>query len=341
MNIRKKYKFFFLFFLVFLFFFISSCTCTNQERITIHRLETFFIKLPKEPENLHPIRSTDYYSSIVQGFILESFLERDKDTYEWTSSLANTWTISPDGRVFTFELYPNLKWSDGNPLTTEDVKFSFDAYKDPAYGGLSSLPYFEKLDSAKILSPTKIQFKVKETYFGNFQVIAGMSIIPKHIYKDPKTKLSKSLIGSGPYKIANYIKGKLLILKKNPLWGGQNHLRNMEKWEFKTIAIRFIDTETDTLLRMEKEHIDFSDLSAESFVEKTNHPPWGTLIKKVKYQNKEPIGYGYIGVNLKNPLFQDLRLRLALAHLLNRELMNKTFLYNQSEMARRSLVFLE
>ena len=321
--------------LLFFGLFLTGCSCSNDKpKLKIIRSETFFNNLSGEPENLHPIRSTDYYSSVVQYYILESLLQRNKDTYEWEPGLAKKWEISPDGKTFTFEFYDSLKWSDGKALTVQDVKFSFEAYRNPEYGGIRYLPYFEKMDSAQILSDKKIQFKVKESYFGNFDVIAGMSIIPEHIYKDPKTRLSKNIIGSGPYKLENYIKGKILVLKQNPLWEGRNNPANKGKWNFKTLALRFVKTETDTLLRMAKEHLDYSRLSAETFFEKTKKAPWGTRIKKVKYQNKEPSGYGYIGFNLKKPLFQDKKVRKALAHLLNRELMNKKFQYNQRELAR-------
>ena len=314
-------------------FFLGSCT-KKKTKLKIARSETFFNNLGTEPENLHPIRSTDVASNVIQGYILESLLQRNKDTYEWEPSLAKKWKISLDGKTFTFELFDNLKWSDGKALTTQDIKFSFEAYRNPEYGGISYLPYFEKIDSAKTLSDKKIQFKVKEPYFGNFQVIAGMSIIPEHIYKDPKTKLSKNIIGSGPYKLENYIKGKILVLKKNLLWDEKNNPANKGKWQFKTLVFRFIKEEADTLLRMKKGHLDFSSLSAEAFMEKTNKAPWGTQIKKVQYTNKTPSGYGYIGFNLKKPLFQDRKVRKALAHLLNRELMNKKFQYSQRELAR-------
>lgn len=316
-------------------FLLSACSCSNNKtQLKITRTETFFNNLGSEPETLHPIRSTDAYSAVIQSYILESLLQRNKDSYEWEPSLAKKWKVSPDGRFFTFELHDNLKWSDGKALTTRDIKFSFTAYKNPEYGGIRSLPYFEKIDSAKILSDKKIQFKVKEPYFGNFQVIAGMDILPEHIYKDPKTKLSKTVIGSGPYFLDTYIKGKILVLKKNPLWEGKNHTVNKGKWNFKTIVFRFVKTPADTLLRMEKGHLDFSGLSAQDFMEKTNKAPWGIKIKKVKYSNKSPSGYGYISFNFKKPIFQDKKLRKALAHLLNRELINKKFNYNQQELAR-------
>ncbi len=313
---------------------LSSCT-NKKPPLKINRSETFFYNLGSEPENLHPIRSTDVPSSIVQGYIMETLLQRNKDTYEWEPSLAKKWEVSPDGRTFTFELHKGLKWPDGRSLTAQDVKFSFEAYRSPKYGGIRYLPYFEKMDSAHILDDKRIQFKVKEPYFKNFDVIAGMlMIIPEPVYKDPKKKLPRQLAGSGPYILDRYIKGKLLVLRKNPLWAGKNHPVNKNKWLFKTLVFRFVKTEADALLRMEKEQLDFNWLSPESFFEKTKKEPWGVKIKKIQFQNQQPAGYSYIGFNLKKPLFQDRRTRKALAHLFNRQLMNQKFNYNQRELAR-------
>ena len=320
------------------FFFVGGLhllSCSGQnEKLKMVKAKTFFRKLARSPENLHPIRSTDYYSSIVHNYILESLLERDKDTYEWRPGLAKKWEASSDGKTFTFELYDHLKWSDGKDLTVQDVKFSFEAYRDPKYGGIRRLPYFEKMESVKILSSKKIQFIAKEPYFGNFEVIAKAHIIPEHIYKDPKTKLSKTVIGSGPYRIEKYIRDKVLILNKNPLWRGQTDPLNKGRWNFQTIAFRFVLEETDALLRVEKGHLDYTSLSPLSFFERTNSPLWNTKIRKVEYRNKEPSSYGYIGFNFKNPIFKDKKVRRALAHLLNRELINKKFHYNQMELAR-------
>ena len=310
-------------------------SCSGAPSLKIIKAETFFNNLSSEPETLHPIRSTDTVSSIVQSHILESLLNRDSDSYEWQPSLAKKWNQSKDGKSFSFELFEGLKWSDGKELTAQDVKFSFEAYRNPKYGGIRHISYLEKIESAKVLSPTKILFTVKEPYFLNFDVIANMAILPAHIYKDPKAKLSKTVVGSGPYLLDRYIKGKIMLLKKNPFWAHRADLpHNKGKWKFKTIAFRFVQNAEDVRLRMEKGHIDYSGLTAETFFEKTNQPPWGKELLKVKYSNKAASGYSYIGLNLKKPLFQDKRVRKALAHLLNRKLMNKKFRHGQSELAR-------
>ena len=320
-----------------LVFLISMAGCFGPgQGIKIIREDTFFNNMKGEPANLHPVRYTDFYSSIILSHILESLLQRNKNNYEWEPQLAKKWTVSKDGKIFTFELFEGLKWSDGEPLTAHDVKFSFEAYKNPEYGGIRHLPYYESMDSAVVLSDTKIQFKVKKLYFNNFNIAAGMLVFPRHIYKDPKARLSKTAFGSGPYMLDHYIKGKILILRKNPFWQSRakTHPVDKNKWLFKNIVFRFVQEEPDILLRMEKGHIDFSRLSPRAFFEKTNRPPWGQSVKKIQYSNKEPSGYDYIGLNLKKPLFQDKRVRKALAHLVHRRLMNEKFQYGQAELAR-------
>ena len=312
---------------------LVSCIMQDAPHVSIKKEETFYYNLGQEPENLHPIRSSDYYSSVLQSYILESLAKRDSNTYEFNPSLARKWIIKPNKKTFIFYLRKNLKWSDGKPLTAHDVKFSFDAYKNPKYGGITSLPYYEKLESASVLNDHTIVFEAKEIYFGNFQVVAAMQIIPKHIYHDPKAKLNKTIVGSGPYKIGSYLKGKMMILVRNTHWKARNTSQPFSRWQFKNMLVRFVADETDSLLRIQKESLDYTGLTAESYETKTIRRPWGTKIKKYKVANKQPKSYNYIGLNLTKTLFQDKRVRRALAHLVNRKLMNEKFLFNSRKLA--------
>lgn len=331
----KPYKTFFnLVTLIFLQTLLVACSCSNIPKIKIIKSETFYNNLGGTPENLHPIRSTDASSGKIQGHILESLLQRNINTYQWESSLAKKWYINPNGKEFTFYLHKGLKWSDGKDLTAHDVQFSFEAYKDPQYGGVHLIPYLEGLDTVKAIDKHTVKVKTKVAYFGNFQIIAGLAIIPKHIYKDPSLKLSHTVIGSGAYKIEHNIKGKILVLGKNPFWKVQaQNPTNKNLYQFPKIVFRFIQAEGDALLRLQREALDYTRLTSESYTQKTNKKPWGTTLVKVKVRLKKPKGYIYIGFNLKKPLFQDVRLRTALAHLMNRKLMNEKFNYGYSALA--------
>ena len=309
----------------------------------LNKSETFYDRIGREPLSLHPVRGADgFHSYRIHDYILESPLSKNIDSNEWEPALAEKWKISPDGMTITFQLYGDLKWSDGEPLTAEDVKFSFDSYRNPEHGGMRFSLYFEHIESAEVLDRRRIRFKAKEPYMGNFPVLANMRIFPKHIYrsgggkkagtgrqrpgqkshKSANPDLTKTVIGSGPYKIADYIKGKMIVLTQNPLWAGRKRPHNKGKWQFKNIAFRFVAENSDALLLLQKGKLDFAYMSAENF-EKAGKPPWGTALKKVRMKNKQPSGHTYIGLNLKNPLFQNRRARLALALLVNRKLINE------------------
>ena len=312
---------------------LPSCVKNPAAPFQLKQSETFYSRLKKEPESLHPIRGKDYYSAVLHYYTLESLLTRGISDYEWQPGLAEKWEISPDGKTFTFYLYENLKWSDGRPLTVRDVQFSFEAHKSPEYGGLRRLPHFESIEAAEIISSRAIAFRAREPYFGNFPSLAEAKIIPRHIYQNPQTRLSRTVIGSGPYKIARYDKGKMIALTQNPLWSGRARPHNKGKWLFKNIVFRFAAENSDALLGLQKGRLDFSFISPEDFERRTSSPPWGRSIKKYKVSNKLSRGYSFIGLNLKNPLFQDRRARTALAHLMNRKLMSEKFAFGHLQPA--------
>ena len=280
---------------------------------------------------------------------MESLLQRNPETYEWEPSLSEKWEQSPDGKTFVFRLYKGLKWSDGKPLTARDVKFSLEAYKDPAYEGLRHISILENINSAKVIDNWTIQFTTKSVHFNNFSVISKMFILPEHIYRLPKSNsnskdknsentkstklnLNRIIVGSGPYKFLQYQQGKMLVLTKNELWFGKQVPSNKGQWNFKNVAFRFISSRNDTFLRMNKGELDFVGLSAGEFARETFKAQKGIEIEKVKYTLQQPYS-SYIGWNLKKPLFQDQKTRKALAHLLNRKFINEKLGFNYNKLS--------
>lgn len=295
---------------------------------------TFYLNLGKEPEKLNPITSTDYYASQVQGYAMESLLERNANTYEWEPLLAVEHKISDDMMTFEFTLRDGVKWQDGKPLTVEDVKFSFDVIFDPNFPTAHIRPYYESIEKAEIIAPNKIRFKAKNKYFGNFDSVAGLTVVPKHIYgasdKKALKKLNKTLIGSGPYLLEKYEKGKRIVLQRNKNWWGNLADQQKPKYNFEKIVMRFVSEESIALEMLKKGEIDFKGLTPEDFMQKATGPKWGKDVFKVKTENKAPKSYNYIGWNLESELFKDKKVRVAMAHLMNRKLMIEKFKYNLS-----------
>lgn len=316
-----------------LFVLISNCAWAGLGNANAPQGGTVYQNLGAEPTTLNPLTSTDVYALKIQGYIVEYLCSRNEDTYDFEPALAKSWTIAKDGMSFEFELREGLAWTDGKPLTTEDVKFSYDVIFDSRYATAHMRPYFENISKVEVLSPSKIKFTAKNTYFKNFeQISVSMSIIPKHLYANPTDmkKLNKMLLGTGPYILDKYETGSKITLKKNPNWWGNKVEDKKGEFNFEKIVFRFIKEENIAIEMLKKGDLDFDGLTSEAYMKKTEGKEWGTKVIKVKTENLSPKGYGFIAWNLTNPLFIERGVRVALAHLMNRELMIQKFQYNMA-----------
>ncbi|MCB0406924.1 MAG: peptide ABC transporter substrate-binding protein [Bdellovibrionales bacterium] len=297
---------------------------------------TLSIALDSEPENLNPINSTDYYAQQVHDFTCDGLMSLNYDTYDWMPGLAESYEVGKDGMSYTFHLRKNAKFHDGTPVTAEDIKFAIDAVKDPKFKASHRLPYYENIGDVTVIDPYTVRFQIKQVYFNNFSVIVGNEdtrIVPKKQYGDPKKKMSKKLICSGPYKLSKYNKGKSIELVRNKDWWGWSTPYLNNAYNYDKIILRFVKEENLQLQMMEKGQIDFLPVGKEAFYKKTLKEPWGKTIKKIEVENNAPKGFGFVGWNLLDPKFQDKNVRQALTHLMNRELINEKFRYGKSALA--------
>jgi peptide/nickel transport system substrate-binding protein/microcin C transport system substrate-binding protein len=288
-----------------------------------------------EPPTLHPINSTDLYATRVKNYVLEGMLYHDIETYEYKPALAEKWEISKDNKTFTFTLRKNAVFHDGTKVTAEDVKFSFDAIFDPANQAAHLRPYYEGIAKVEVVDEYTVKATAKDTYFKNFDSIAMMPIFPKHVYGDAEKskKMTRTLVGSGPYVLEKFDRGQVITLKKFDKWWGTNDKDWKGAYNFAKINFRFYKDETMYIERAKKGDLDYIDLRAESYVKKTDGPAWGKTVIKHKVENSSPKSYGFIAWNFRRELFQDRNVRVALAHLMNREEMNKKFRYGMADLA--------
>lgn len=294
---------------------------------------TFVYNLDAEPTTLNPLTSTDLYSRNVQAFVVEGLLERNTETYAWEPRLAEKWDISKDGKVFTFTLREGVTFHDGKPMTAEDVKFNFDAIFDNKYPTAHLRPYYENIEKVEVVDPRTVKFTAKNVYFQNFDVCAELSVLPKHIYSDSANKkLNKEMYGTGPYKIASYDKGTKLTLEKNPNWWGLKAGLDVDKgrFNFSKIVFKFVKEENVQIEMLKKGELDYLEMRSETYMKKTEGPEWGTKVIKVKTENISPKSYGFVGWNMRRQLFTDKRVRVAMTHLFNRQLIIDKFLYGMS-----------
>lgn len=302
---------------------------------------TLYMNVAVEPDVLNPISTSEAAAHFVSNQVVEGLLFHNPETNEFETGLADKFDVSKDGRKFTFRLRKDATFSDGTPVTSADVRFSIEAIRDPAYKAVARVSYFDNLERIETPNARTIRIYMKKRYFKNLEVFASngfLPIVPKAVYGDPAKANAKVLIGSGPYKLDKLENGKGLELVRNPNWWGykSKDSRFTGMGKFDRIVYRFVRDPNLQLEMLKKGELDFLDfVQPDVFVQKAVGEPFDTKIIKHKEDNQDPThkSFNFIAWNLRNPLFQSRNVRMALAHLMNREEMNEKFRFNMSDLA--------
>ena len=129
-------------------------------------------------------------------------------------SLAESWTVSPDSLVYEFVLRKGVRFHNGDPLTPEDVKFSFERYRGAGAG-----PFKARIASIDIVDAQRIRFRFKQpwpdfmTFYGTPATGAGWIVPKKYVEKVGDDGFKKAPIGAGPYRFVSFTPGVELVLE--------------------------------------------------------------------------------------------------------------------------------
>ena len=305
-----------------------------------------------DAEKLNPTVTNDAAATGIYIYIFEPLLDIDRVTYELKPIIAKAPpVISDDHLSYTFDLREDITFSDGKPLTGEDVIFTIKTIKNPFTDAQALRNYFNDVKSAELVDGNKYKVKINmsKPYFRAVYSIGGTAITPKHILDkdgmndkfswDEIDAASKSLdplkfpelqkyaeflnsqevsrdpkyvVGSGPYMLDNWITGQSVTLKRNDNYWNKKEIPNFPaKLVFKTIQ----DQNAAIVAAKNKEVDQMFVIQPVDFVENVKDPGKFNLKKALV---TEP-GYVYIAWNNKNPLFADKKVRWALSHGIDRQ----------------------
>ena len=277
-------------------------------------------------KTISPLVSSDAYASEVQSYVLESLLSRNPDTLEWQGLVADSWAISDDGLTIDFSLRDGTTFSDGKPLTADDVAFTFDFIMDEAIAAPRQRAYLEKLESVVANGPRDVRFQFKEPYFNALSLAGQMAIMPRHFYerfREDPTRFNESkglLMGSGPYRLADpegWTPDQGLVeLERNPRYWGP------VQPSFSRVIWRVIENASARLTTFRNGDIDSYGARAREFQELLDDEQLRARTQSFEFMN--PIaGYSYIGWNQQRggepTRFADRRVREAMTFLTDRE----------------------
>ena len=285
------------------------------------------------PKSFNAYVDNNNYSAMVFDLLYGKLLGMNAATSELEPSLARKWAVSDDGREFTFVLDARAKWSDGEPVTAEDVRWTFDAVMDPksATGPWKSMLGF--FDPPEVLDTRTVRFRKKGDSPRDWRDILNCSaywILPKHAFAGQdfnKLSLVHAVVG-GAYVIARAEPQVETELRRHGNWWCQDLPQCRGTMNFDRILIRYFTDNENAFEALKKRKVDvYPVYSARIYAQETGGAAFQhNWMLKRNVRNRAPIGFQGFAMNMRRPPFDDLRVRKAMAALLDRETMNRTMM---------------
>jgi len=264
-----------------------------------------------EPSGLIPMIAGESAASAIASNIFNSLLKYDKNL-ELEGELADSWTISADHRTITFKLKPDMKWADGEPLTSADVLFTWQLVTDEN----TRTPYGSDYKLViKAETPDALTFRVsyQEPYAPALDTWAGLQILPKHLLEGQDintTTFARNPVGSHYYKLEQWRNGERISLVRNPL-ATQGEAR------IERLVSRFIPDAASQFLELMADNIDTMNLNPIQYAR--IFPSRPDLSQKIGLYKELGNSYTYLGFNLKRKPFDDIRVRQAINYAINKQ----------------------
>ena len=334
-------------------FTLTGCSL-NQFKTEAAQVSQLVFVSPSDPSTFNAPINSSLYSTYVFGFINEGLVSQNGLTTELEPALAESWEISDDQKQIIFTLRKDLKWSDGEPITADDVVFTYnDVYlneKVPTgtrdilrIGSQGAFPSVTKVDERRV------KFTVPEPFAPFLRFAGGISILPKHALQEAINTTDedgdlkflstwgtdtdpRKIVGAGQYRMVSYTPSQRVVFERNPYYWRQDEQGRQQPY-IERLILQIIESDDNQLIRFRSGELDSLDVKAEQF----------RLLKREEKRGKYTIynggpeaGTRSLSFNLtkarnesgepfvdpvKSSWFNSLAFRQAVAHAIDRETM--------------------
>ena len=279
-------------------------------------------------------------NAMIGSMVYETLLSLHPNSLDYMPALATHWQISPDKLTYRFRLDPNARWSDGQPVVADDVVATWSLMLDKGLQDPMEALVFGKFEKPVAESKYIVRVKCKELNWRNFLYFSqALPILPSHVLENVdgaayvKNYNFKLLPGTGPYEVleADVVKGKSLAIRRRNNYWAENIRRNVGANNFDEIREIVVRDQKLAVEMFKKGDLDFYTPTAREWVEEfsTFDRLDRGLIQKRKIYNENPLGTLGLAFNTRKPPYDDVRVREAMAHLLNRPLIIQKLFYNE------------
>lgn len=269
---------------------------------------------------LDPNDSPDTESTLVSGLIGDSLVRFKPGTLEVQPWLARSWQVLDNGTRWRIKLRDGVRFTDGTPVNAQAVEFTFKRMIDPnhpynKYGKWNlALAIYEQLRDVKAVDNMTVDFILAEPFAPLLTALAsprGSIVSPTAVQKDPQN-FFKAPVGSGPFKVVEWRKDDQIVLDRNPQY-----------WEqvpyLDRVIFRVIPENSARVLALVR-----GDIQAMIAIDPTSYK----VLKRNAFlivQQSPGLQHSYLAPNLLKKPFDDVRVRRALYHAINRKALVDNF----------------
>lgn len=303
---------------------LPACTKTQTASDTGGRhswtqADTLRMSLPITPNSLNPIYTTNTSETMLMGLVADQLITVDPQGNEVPRLAAEIPTaanggISKDGKTVTYKLRHKVKWHDGAPFTSDDVKFSWQAIMNPV-NNVQSRRGYDVVSSVDTPDKYTVVFHLAKPFAPFIETVFSVSdqpygIIPKHLLaKYPnlnQVPFNGEPIGTGPYKFAKWIRGDRLEYVANP-----DYYLGAPK--LKQIVVKIVTDSNTQSAQMKSHENDFlPEANGQQYRDLRDQPD----LKIVKANSPQ---YEGIAINMARPPLNDPVVRQALSYGIDRQ----------------------
>ncbi len=285
---------------------------------------TFTVGIKQDIDSLNPFTGIVASAYEMYQMNYETLTDYGQKDFSAQPALAESWDTSEDGLTWTYHLRPGLKWSDGQPLTSADVVYTFNRIINGKYEQTNYGNYVAAITSVKATDDTTVVFTVKKPT--PVMLHLYVYILPEHLWKDIDQKEVRKfanepgpdgVVGSGPYIVTEHQKGQFLRFKANPNYYGG-------KPKVDEVVFRVFQNDDSLAQALKRGEIDFADdLGANVF--KSLEGVDGVTTRDAAYSGFNEIAFN-TGAALDDgtpigdghPALKDPKLRVALSYAVDK-----------------------
>ncbi len=258
-------------------------------------------RLEADVNTLNPLLQSSEDERQVLQYLFDPLIDFNQELEPIAGTIAK-WEILDGGKTYVLHIDPRAKFSDGKPVTAEDVIFTLQTIVGS--DAVQFAAWFDALDKDKTQAVDERTVRVEFKEARVPQLVAfNIPVVPKHVYGKGKFDQVRAVVGNGPYVLDRRVAGKNIFLKRN-----ENYWR--EKPHFDNVVFRVIEDDTVAWNALKRGDIHVTRLNNDAWFRVKDEP---AVKDRVTFYEVYELMYNCIPWNLQDPLFQDVRVRRALA----------------------------